>query len=155
MVAAAVIVAATIGVWTLWSAAGRERPFVVGTVERLTSDGQAELAAMSSDGRYVVHVKEGSGRPSLWLRQTATGSDVQIVPPDDVDYRVLSFSRDDNYVYFATYPVAAEGGARMGRLFRVPVLGGAPKPILERYRRAEWISPRPEIAWPISEWPVS
>jgi Tol biopolymer transport system component len=131
MAAVAVILVAAIGAWMLWSAAGRERPFAVGTVERLTSDGQAELAAISSDGRYVVHVKEGSGRPSLWLRQTATGSDVQIVPPDDVDYRVLSFSRDDNYVYFATYPVAAEGAARIGRLFRVPVLGGASKPILD------------------------
>jgi Tol biopolymer transport system component len=127
----AVVAVATVAAWMLWSAAGGERSFAVGTVERLTSDGQAELAAMSSDGRYVVHVKEGSGRPSLWLRQTATGSDVQIVPPDDVDYTVLAFSRDDNYVYFATYPVAAAGTPRLGRLFRVPVLGGAPKAILE------------------------
>ena len=78
LAALAVILVAAIGGWMLWSAAGRERPFEVATFERLTSDGQAELAAMSSDGRYVVHVKEGSGRPSLWLRQTATGSDVQI-----------------------------------------------------------------------------
>jgi Tol biopolymer transport system component len=86
---------------------------------------------MSGDGRYVVHVKEGSSRPSLWLRQTATGSDVQIMPPDDVDYRVLSFSRDDSYVYFSTYSTTAAGGARIGRLFTIPVLGGSPKLILE------------------------
>jgi Tol biopolymer transport system component len=131
MAAVAGVVVAAIGAWMLWSAAGRERPFAVGTIERLTSDGQAELAAMSSDGRYVVHVKEGSGRPSLWLRQTATGSDVQIIPPDDVDYKVLAFSPDDNYVYFSTYPANAAGAARLGRLFTLPVLGGSPKPILE------------------------
>ena len=130
MAALAVVIVAAI-VWILSSIGDLERPFAVGTIERLTADGQAELAAMSSDGRYVVHVKEGSGRPSLWLRQTATGSDVQIIPPDDVDYRVLAFSPDDNYVYFSTYPVSAAGAARIGRLFTVPVLGGSPKPILE------------------------
>jgi len=130
MAALAVVVAA-VGIWILPSGGDRDRPFAVGAVERLTSDGQAEFAAMSSDGRYVVHVKEGSGRPSLWLRQTATGSDVQIIPPDDVDYSVLAFSPDDNYVYFSTYPANAAGGARRGRLFTVPVLGGSPKPILE------------------------
>ena len=131
LAALALVIVAAIGAWMLSSVGDRERPFAVGTVDRLTTDGQAELAAMSSDGRYVVHVKEGSGRPSLWLRQTATGSDVQIRPPDDVDYRVLSFSPDDNYVYFSTYSTTVAGGARIGRLFRIPVLGGSPKPILE------------------------
>lgn len=124
------IVAAAMGAWLVWPGGGGERPFAIGTVQRLTSDGQAELAAMSSDGRYVVHIKEGSGRPSLWLRHTATGSDVQIIPPDDVLYVVLSFSPDDNYVYFATYPITARE-TRIGRLFSVPVLGGSPQPILE------------------------
>jgi Tol biopolymer transport system component len=131
MAVLAVIVIAAIGAWMLWSAARLERAFAIGTVERLTSDGQAELATISSDGRYVVHVKEGSGRPSLWLRQTATGSDVQIMPPDDVDYRTLSFSPDDNYVYFSTYSTTAAGDARIGRLFKVPALGGSPKLILQ------------------------
>jgi Tol biopolymer transport system component len=129
--AALTLFVAAIGIWILSSGAERESTFAIGTVQRLTSDGEAQLAAMSADGRYVVHVKEGSGRPSLWLRQTATGSDVQIMPPGDVDYRVLAFSRDDNHVYFSIYSTTAEGGARVGRLFTIPALGGPPKVVLE------------------------
>jgi serine/threonine protein kinase len=98
-------------------------------MERLTTDGQAELSAMSSDGRYVVHVKEGSGRPSLWLRQTNTGSDVEIVPPANVIYNVLTLSPDDSYVYFARYPITG-GGQSTATLLKVPVLGGQPQPVL-------------------------
>ena len=47
---------------------------------RLTSDGKASDAAISPDGKYVVYVNDDNGRQSLWVRQVATGSDVQIIP---------------------------------------------------------------------------
>lgn len=95
--------------------------------ERLTNTGNALLAAISPDGRYVAHVKNDPGAPSLWMRQAATTSDVQIVPPAPVRYDGVSFSPDGDHVYYVTYEPA--GG--IGTLFRVPALGGTPQKVLE------------------------
>jgi eukaryotic-like serine/threonine-protein kinase len=93
---------------------------------RLTSSGSAQIAAISPDGRYVVHIK-AEGPPSLWIRQTATMSDVQIVPASDARYDGLTFSPDGNFVYYVTY--AGTGG--VASLYRIPVLGGSPQKLLE------------------------
>src|SRR5205085_529069 len=56
-------------------------PFPRMKIARLTSAGKATLAAVSSDGRYVVHVMDDGQRQSLWMRQVSTSSNVQINPP--------------------------------------------------------------------------
>jgi eukaryotic-like serine/threonine-protein kinase len=94
---------------------------------RLTNSGNAALAAISPDGKYVAHVKNEPGATSLWMRQTATASDVQIVPPIPVHYDGVTYSPDGNHVYFVTYPFSAG----VGTLYRVPALGGTPEKILE------------------------
>jgi eukaryotic-like serine/threonine-protein kinase len=97
---------------------------------RLTTTGKATLAAISPDGKYVVHVVDDAGQ-SLWMRQTATTSNVQIVPPAAVRYDGLAFAPDGNYVYYSTYPAARGGGSNIATLYQVPVLGGTPRRILE------------------------
>ena len=94
---------------------------------RLTNSGNAALAAVSPDGRYVAHVKNDPGAPSLWMRQTATTSDVQIVPPAPVRYDGVTYSTDGDYVYYVTYELT--GG--VGTLYRIAALGGVPQKILE------------------------
>jgi serine/threonine protein kinase/Tol biopolymer transport system component len=95
--------------------------------ERLTSTGNAALAAISPDGRYVAHVKNEPGAPSLWMRQTATTSDVEIVAGAPVRYAGVSWAPDGNHVFYVTYEIA--GG--LGTLYRIPALGGMPQKILE------------------------
>ena len=112
--------------------------FTIDRLARLTTTGTVSLAAMSPDGRYVVHVKGSLTDPSLWVRQTATTSDVQIVPPAPVIYDGLAFSPDGNYVYYNTYPMPAGG---LGTLYRVPVLGGAPTVVLADVDSAIAFSP--------------
>jgi serine/threonine protein kinase/Tol biopolymer transport system component len=94
---------------------------------RLTSSGNAFLAALSPDGRYVAHVKNEGTQPSLWLRQTATVSDVRIVPPAQMRYDGVAFSPDGNYVYYSSY----EPTGGVGTVFRVPALGGTPQRVIE------------------------
>ena len=105
----------------------RPAQFEVNRLTRLTSTGNALIAAVSGDGRYAVHIKLDRAQPSLWVRQTATLSDVQIVPGAPVRYKDVSFSPDGNFVYYLTYELA--GG--VGTLYKVPVLGGTPQRILE------------------------
>jgi serine/threonine protein kinase len=98
-------------------------------VMRLTATGKATMAAISPDGKYVVHVKNEGGQESLWLRQTATTSDTQIVAPGDRRYRGLTFSPDGNYVYY----VVADGtvNSLTRSLYQVPALGGAARKVFD------------------------
>ncbi|HEY2846176.1 MAG TPA: hypothetical protein VGI80_00060, partial [Pyrinomonadaceae bacterium] len=93
-------------------------------LSRLTDSGKISDIAISPDGRYVAYVQLDNGKKSIRLRQTATTSDVEIVPPVETDLLNLSFSRDGNYLYYVNYIQNA------GTLFLVPALGGAAKKML-------------------------
>jgi Tol biopolymer transport system component len=129
LVVGALVLAAGAGV-ALWWWRGPAVPpsgvFALDRFARLTTSGSAQIAAISPDGRYVVHIKNEKGRSGLWVRQTATTSDVQIVPPDEVRYDGLTFSPDGNFVYYVTY--GRLGG--LATLYRIPVLGGTPQRII-------------------------
>jgi Tol biopolymer transport system component len=106
-------------------------------LSRLTSTGKASLAAISPDGKYVAHVVVESGQQSLWMRQVATTSNVQIVPPAAVRYDGLAFSPDGNFVYYSTYPQTETRAT----LYSVPVLGGTPKRVFENIDSGVSFSP--------------
>jgi Tol biopolymer transport system component len=96
-------------------------------LNRLTSTGTAGISAMSDDGRYVAYVVVEDGKEGLWLRQTATSSNVSIVPAQDARYSGVAFSPDGNYVYYSYYP----RGENFGALYQVPVLGGGARRLIE------------------------
>ena len=130
LVAAVLGLAVLTGVLWLWRRPASVTPaitFEAGRFTRLTSAGNAFLAAISPDGNYIVHVKNTGTQPALFVRQTATTSDVQIVPPAQVRYDGITYAPDGNYVYYNTYALA--GG--VATLYRVPVLGGASERVLE------------------------
>jgi serine/threonine protein kinase len=102
-------------------------PFQSMKVTRLTSNGKSSSATISPDGKYVVHVFSDAGKESLWVRQVATSSNVEIVPAAEVEYRSTAFSRDGNFVYFSQL----DRSRLIGVLYQVPVLGGTPKKIIE------------------------
>jgi len=66
----------------------------------LTDSGKIGTAAISPDGRYVAYsVREGP-QSSLWVRQVATESAVNIIAASDGRYIGLAFSPDGDYLYF-------------------------------------------------------
>jgi serine/threonine protein kinase/Tol biopolymer transport system component len=93
---------------------------------QITTSGTARLAAISPDGRYVAYVQEHAGNDSLWLRQTATGSDVQIVPPSEWPFLGLTFSPDGNFIDY----VQREKTVGYRSVYQVPVLGGPPRKLV-------------------------
>jgi len=113
-------------------------PFQNMRMEPLTSRGNVETAALSPDGRYLANVLKEAGEYSLWVRQVATGSDVQIVPPLPTPFRGLSFSPDENYVYYVNQET---GGPGYSVLYQVPVLGGTARKILFDVDTAVTFSP--------------
>ena len=88
---------------------------------RLTSTGKVTDAAISPDGKYVVHVVNDGEQQSLWMKQVSSPtSEVQINAPADFSYLGLTFSPSGDDLYFNAWdrknPYA---------LYRMSVLGGA------------------------------
>lgn len=48
---------------------------------KLTTSGNAVIATISPDGKYVAYVTDEAGRQSLWLRQVRVASSVRLMPP--------------------------------------------------------------------------
>ena len=69
-------------------------------ISSLTENGKAADLTISPDGRYVGWIVRDGEKQSLWVRQVATGSDVQVLAPDALPFNGLSFSPDGNYLYF-------------------------------------------------------
>jgi Tol biopolymer transport system component len=106
-------------------------------IARLTSTGKSRLAAISPDGKYVVHVADEAGREGLWIRQVATTSNVQIVAPADVEFQGLTFSPDGTFVYY----VAHEKSRSIRDLYQVSALGGGARKLISNVDTAVTFSP--------------
>src|SRR5262249_12046609 len=77
------------------------------------------------------------GRQSLWLRQVAASSAQQVVPPAEVAYFGLTFSRDGNHLYF----VRSETNGLVRPLYRMPALGGVPVRLMTDVHSPVTLSP--------------
>jgi len=121
-------------------ASGASRPLDVTsmTVTRLTQSGTAFAVAMSPDGRYVIYAMRDNEKQSLWVRQVATRSDVQVLAAEVANYRGLSFTPDGNYVYFVRNDAESNTYASA---YSMPVLGGTPRQLLRDVDTAVTFSP--------------
>ncbi|HWN82932.1 MAG TPA: hypothetical protein VNM87_12600, partial [Candidatus Udaeobacter sp.] len=124
--------AALIAAALLTGRRGQENKSAAGTafnsmrMTNLTGTGLVRAAAISPDGKYVVYAIEQAGKQSLWMRQVATASNVQILPPG-FPIQGVTFSPDGNYVYYTR----RETEVRLySILFRVPILGGEPSKVI-------------------------
>jgi serine/threonine protein kinase len=88
----------------------------------LTENGKAKDLTISPDGRYVGWIVRDGEKESLWVRQVATGSDVQVLAPDEMPFDALSFSPDGNYLYFVRSDKAT---FNFSYLYKMASLGGA------------------------------
>jgi eukaryotic-like serine/threonine-protein kinase len=96
------------------------------TISQLTTSGDVGPAAISPDGKWLAYVVNEK-QESVWVRQMATGSSVQVIPSGAAtfDNGSLTFSRDGNYLYCVVQPT---GGQKI--LEQVPSVGGSPRTIL-------------------------
>jgi Tol biopolymer transport system component len=113
-------------------------PFQSMQVRRFTTSGKATHATISPDGKYVVHVLREAGKQSLLVRQVSESNNIEIVPPADVTYQGLTFSRDGAHVY---YVLQKEQNNPISMLYQVPTLGGIPRKILKDIDSAIAVSP--------------
>lgn len=138
VVAAAVVVVAVAVSAFLWSSRPRSFNPQNMTMAQVTSTGNAGAAALSPDRRYIVYALRDGAQESLWVQQLATGSNVQVLAPDQVHFVAVSFTPDGNYVVF----VRSDKSNRNFRyLYQMPVLGGTPREIIRDIDSAPAYSP--------------
>jgi Tol biopolymer transport system component len=105
---------------------------------RLASVPNLTDAALSPDGKYLATVIDERGKGSLRVKQVATGSEVQILPPQETPIQGLVFSSDGNYLYYQGRDPEA---VLYSVLFQVPTLGGTPRKVLFDVDTAVTFSP--------------
>ena len=97
------------------------------SISSLTSSGDVIQARISPDARYLAYVSNQHGQFSLWVRQIAINSAVQIIPPSNRAISDIAFTPDGN---FLDYTISANGEPS-AKLYQVPVLGGTPRRLLD------------------------
>jgi eukaryotic-like serine/threonine-protein kinase len=93
------------------------------SITNLTSTGDVTLARLSPDGKWLAYVSRRNGKSSLWVRQIAVESGVQLIPPTTDQITEASFTPDGNFVDYIAQP--AVGGHSSA--YQIPALGGTPR----------------------------
>jgi hypothetical protein len=92
-------------------------------LEKLTLTGQSRQVAISADAKYIAYTRAIEKKHSIWLRQLATNTNVEIVPATGLVYG-LAFANSGEHLYF----VRADPTA----LYRVSLLGGVLTKIVDK-----------------------
>lgn len=110
-------------------------------VTRLPVSGDVIEAAISPDGNYLAYIApETDGRgTSLWVRQVSAASHARriVEASEAASHGGLMFSPDSQHVYYNARPSVFETLST----FRVPVLGGESKKILDNVNGRVSFSP--------------
>jgi Tol biopolymer transport system component/tRNA A-37 threonylcarbamoyl transferase component Bud32 len=110
--------------WRLWP---RSRPFAAVSVEQITHIGSIEEIALSADARFLVEVKNDKGQRTVWVRNTATNTETQVLGAFGHGYLGLTFSPDGNHLYFTRLSPENE---MANDLYGMPVFGGTPRQLI-------------------------
>jgi eukaryotic-like serine/threonine-protein kinase len=107
----------------------RTPPQTPAVFRTLTYSGSDSSPTVSSNGQLVAFRSDRDGTPRIWLKQLKGGNEVAITSgPDDLP----RFSPDGSLLLFI------RNEATSASLFRVPVLGGEERKIIEDVRSADW-----------------
>ncbi len=85
--------------------------------QRLTDSGDVASATISPSGELLAYVRHEEDGESVWVKQIATGSSFQTLPPSRKGYRSLVFSPDGRYLFFRQE-------ADPGTIHQTPAFGG-------------------------------
>ena len=122
----ACVLAAVAGL-AFWQGRRHEGQFESLRITKLTSNGTASAATISSDGRYVAYTVLENGHSALLLRDRSTGRTTTVAGQLRGAVDGLRFTRNGAAISFVNYD---SGKPSDRRLFTVGLSGGAPQQIL-------------------------
>src|SRR6266487_588440 len=107
-------------------------------VEFLTYSGHDSSPAASPDGKTIAFTSDRDGVPRIWLKQVTGGGELALTEgPDDYP----RFSRDGSTIIFV------RSTPRSSSLYRVPLLGGEPRKLLDDVTGADWSPDGRQLAY--------
>lgn len=128
------------GAWKIWFAKNSVGDFRLENIkiQRLTTTGNVQQAAISPDGKTVVYATfDNLGRQTLWAKRIGQPNALPLIPPAEAQYNDITVSPDNNSVYYGTMTNQTEE-----ILFRIPISGGAtPRKITENISSSPTFSP--------------
>ncbi len=92
--------------------------------QSLTDSDDVAFPTISPNGELLAYVRLEKQQGSVWVKQIATGSSVQTLPPSREGYRSLAFSPDGKYLFFREE-------ADPGAIYQTSAFGGVPKKVAE------------------------
>ncbi|MBA2305856.1 MAG: serine/threonine-protein kinase [Acidobacteria bacterium] len=115
-----------------------DNPLANATFTRLTNfEGDEAEATLSPDGKFAAFLSDRDGPLDVWLTQVGSGRFLNLTReshmPGMRPVRNVGFSGDGSQVWF--------GGAPVGRMRIIPMMGGPPRPLLvDRTVEVVWSS---------------
>jgi serine/threonine protein kinase len=104
----------------------------------LTYSGLDSSPAISPNGQLIAFRSDRDGVPRIWLKQMQGGNEIAVTEgPDDYP----RFSPDGSLLLFIRKQNTT------GSLYRVPVLGGEPRKVIDDAVSADWSSDGKQIAF--------
>jgi Tol biopolymer transport system component len=107
--------------------AAAENPLTNATFTRLTNfEGDEAEATLSPDGKFAAFLSDRDGPLDVWLTQVGSGRFLNLTSESHMPglrpVRNIGFSGDGSEIWF--------GGAPVGRMRIMPMMGGPPRPFL-------------------------
>jgi len=102
------------------SVVNRPSPVITIQMKPVTNEGNSICSTISPDGKLIAYAEDKDGKQRIVVTNTTTSSSDIVVPPEEVQYLGVSFTHDNNYLFFTR----KENGA--GILYRQPLPHGLP-----------------------------
>lgn len=95
-------------------------------ISRITSSGKAAAPGISPDGKFIAYTNYTPGNAALFIRETATNIETQLLAPGERNIGTTAFSPEGTSIYYVVFDASNPDGA----LYRISVLGGEPRRVL-------------------------
>ena len=114
-------------------------PYEPPRLRYLSYSGRENIPSASPDGRLIAHESTHGDRSQIWVKQFPGGNEVALT--DGPDDRAPRISPDGSQVLFTR----VEGA--LTSLFRIPVVGGEPRKILDDAYDGDWSPDGEQVAF--------
>jgi len=95
-----------------------------------SGDNISEVAA-SPDGKYVAVIERKPEGDSISLKQTKDGNTLEVLPKSDLNILGATFAPSGDYIYYSAYKKGEIATGTIGKLYKIPMLGGASQEVIE------------------------
>lgn len=111
-------------------------------IKQITASGNIHKVAISPDGKYIAFVERKNDLSSVFLRQTDSSNNVEIIAQTKDDIFGITFSPSNDSLFYTAYPSSGTSQIpRIGVLRKIPILGGTSAEILKNIDSPVSISP--------------